>query len=112
MSKSIIDFITTITKPSPCLDLTVFVGKPFYNLPTNNEGKLDLDMCNCNYSYSIAVTSDKSLVSWNDEISSIRIIVNEKTFIIEDIYYYEYVTAQRLDKVIFPETGHFSFEKF
>jgi hypothetical protein len=104
MINTIIDLFT----PKVFIELNKYTGLSYNDLPRDKENKIDIDRSNMNYSYDIRITLDIDNIQWNDEISSIRIIVDKNSYIIQDIYYYDAILKQKYNKIIFSENGYYN----
>ncbi len=104
-----IEELLKLVKCSPFIRFNNFKSMLYNDLPYDEDGKIDIDNCLQNYSYDIKIMNNFENIVWNNEISTIRILVNKKTNIIEDIYYYDHSSDSRMDIIVYPETGIYNY---
>ena len=103
-----INTIINLFTPTEFIELNKYIGLSYNDLPRNKENKIDIDRSNMNYSYDIRITLDIDNIKWNDDISSIRIIVDKQSYMIQDIYYYDATLKKKYYKIIFSENGYYN----
>lgn len=102
-----INTVIDLFKAQVFIEFEKYIGLSYYDLPRNKENKIDIDRSNMNYSYDIYIISDVNNIQLNNELSSIKIIVDKESYKINDIYYYDIILSKKYYKIILPETGYY-----